>query len=65
MVAIERENPYPPTDLSTLVQHHDSPPGGRELAGGDEAGDARSDHDAGVSRCGVSHALPVRGGSTL
>jgi hypothetical protein len=52
---------HPATDLATLVQHHDAPPGGRELVSGDEAGDARSNHDAGICICGVRHGFLVRG----
>jgi hypothetical protein len=29
--------------------------------GGGEAGDARSDHDAGICSCGVGHGFPIRG----
>ena len=45
------------SDVAALVQHDYSPPGGRELTGGEEAGHASSDHDAGVRPCGVRHAV--------
>src|SRR5918998_1741214 len=48
---------HPASDVAALVQHDDSPPGGRELTGGEEAGHARPDHDAGVRLFGVRHAV--------